>query len=217
MLPRSFRSNPITAVVAMLGLLTLATIPVTASAQIVRIEEDWEVQIGTPDPEGHAPQIITALSSTDKLEDVHAVFELNHATLPDYQAGGMELQVWSSDLNLNYRESPKTGTLHVQNEVIKYTMSMKISGCSIEFEVKDGSSTTWGNFGSQGYLKVAVPTCQTSLWKYSSATSVANSKVGFAKHRVKKFFLKEVRYYNTNGLVATDTTDRVVHELESGE
>ncbi len=187
-----------------------------AFAQVTYVEEDWVVEIGVPDPDGQAPQIITALSSTDKLEDVHAMFEMNHATLPDYQAGGMSLQIWSSDVNLDYMVHPKKGTLATEGEVITYKMTMKIEDGNITFEVKDGSSDTWGNFGI-GYFKAIVSTDQTSLPYYSPDTSAANSKIGYAKNRVKKFSLKESRTYNAAGqLLQRDTTERIVHQLGSG-
>jgi len=197
-----------------LGLFALGVMTDTASAQPVYIEEDWEVIIGTPDPDGHAPQIITAMSSTDRLEDVHAIFEINHSTLPNYQAGGMALQIWSSGTNLAYMVHPQQGTLHHQDEVITYKMTMRVSNGVIKFEIKDGDSTTWGtNWGIGGFER-QVSTSQTALVNYSPLTSVKFSKVAFAKHRVKKFALKESRTYGPNGVLLTrDTTERIVHQL----
>ena len=180
---------------------------------IVRIEEDWVVEIGEPDPTGCAPQVITAMSSTDQLADVHCVFEINHTNFPRYTAGGMELQIWSGDQLLDYRLHPKTGVCATPNEVIKYTTSMKLTGSAIEFEVKNGSSTTWGNFGRVGWFRCSVPTSQTAFTRYSPDVSVENSYVGYASHRVKKVVLKEVRYYSPSGLVHTTSGERIVHEL----
>jgi hypothetical protein len=187
----------------------------TASAQPTYIEEDWEVVIGTPDPAAHAPQIITAMSSTDRLEDVHVIFELNHSTLPSYQAGGMGLQIWSSETNLAYMTHTLKDTLYHENEVIKYTMTQRVSNGVITFEVKNGTGLTWPLFGNGGF-SLKVSTSQDSIPNYSPETSVKFSKVGFAKHRVKKFALKESRSYGPNGsLISRDTTERVVHELVS--
>lgn len=185
----------------------------TASAQPVYIEEDWEVVIGVPDPAAHAPQIITAMSSTDRLEDVHVIFELNHSTLPTYQAGGLGLQIWSSETNLAYMTHAIKGVLQHENEVIKYTMTQRISNGVITFEVKNGSGTTWPLFGTGGFA-LKVSTSQESIPNYSPDTSAKFSKVGFAKHRVQKFSLKESRIYGPNGsLISRDATERVVHEL----
>ena len=185
---------------------------VQAQVSIVHVEEDWVVDIGTPDPSEDAPQIITAMSSTQQLADVHCLFELNHRTLPGYHSGGMSLQCWSGDLNLDHGTGPKAGSLHSSGEKITYTTSMKLHDGTITFEVLNGNSSTWGNFGGQGYLKTGVATPYTQFTLYSPETSVKNSRVGFAGHQVNQFYLKEVRYYGPDGLlIKTDTTKRIVH------
>jgi hypothetical protein len=184
---------------------------------VIRIEEDWLVEIAEPDPEGNAPQIVTATSSTEQLEDVHAVFELNHASLPTYSAGGMQLQVWSGELLVDLRPSTEVGVLATNGEVITWTMKMSVGNGRIRFDVDDGDSTTWNNFGHQGQTISTLPTSQTDLGRYRPETSVAHSYVGFASHRVRRYVLSEVRYYSADGLLSTDTTERVVHELPSGD
>jgi hypothetical protein len=146
---------------------------------------------------------------------VHVIFELNHATLPVYQAGGMGLQIWSSETNLAYMTHPLQGILRYQDEVIKYTMTQKISNGVIKFEVKNGQSTTWGTgTWGKGAFYLQVSTSLSAFPNYSPETSVKFSKVSFAKHRVKKFALKESRTYGPNGVLLTrDTTERIVHEL----
>lgn len=196
-----------------LALFSLPTAAIGQAPEVVRVEEDWRVVIGVPDPEGHAPQIVTAMSSTGQLADVHALFELNHTSLPDYSAGGMQLQLWSGDTNLDVRNTPKVGVLNVENEVIHYTTRMRINGSNIEFEVDHGHSTTWGDFGGQGYLKTAVPTVQTNLSQYDRTVSAANSRVAYAKHRVNSFRMLRTRYYDAAGnLVDVNYADIVVYE-----
>lgn len=217
---RSFRLSPtrLSLRAALFCVIACASLEAAnASDEVVRVEEDWCVVIDTPDPDGHAPQIVTAMSSTDELADVHAVFELNHGTLPDYTSGGMQLQCWSEDLNLDYREAPKWGILSTPDEVVTYTMSMKLADGRVQFEVTKGESITWGKFGGAGWLQLSIPTSQTGFPYYSPETSVRSSRIGFAAHRVRKFYLKEVRYYSQSGLVQTDCTERVVHELAEND
>ncbi|MFN0199654.1 MAG: hypothetical protein ACKVT0_23110 [Planctomycetaceae bacterium] len=185
---------------------------------IVRIEEDWVVEVSNPEEELSSPQIITSMSSTDELADVHAIFELNHRTLPEYAAGGMGLQLWSNDTNLENRWSPKTASLSFEDETIYYTMRMELQEGNIDFEVRNGYSTTWSSFGNYGYLKVGTTTTQTSLSQYDPEVSVANSRIAFAKHRVQRFGILRVRYYtHDNQLVDVDYTDRMVHILSDEE
>lgn len=206
---------PIVAVAV--GLICLMTNSVFASdsePDIIRIEEDWLVEVTTPDADESSPQIITSMSSTDALADVHAVFELNHRTLPDFAAGGMELQLWSHDELIDLRISPKTAKLSFPNESIYYTMAMKLDEGDVEFAVKNGYSETWSNFGWSGWLEVGTTTTQTRLNLYDAEESVANSRIAFAKHRVNRFGILRVRYYTYgNVLVKTDYSDRWVHVL----
>ena len=200
-----------TAAAYLIGLLAC---PVLADGpEIIRVEEDWVLEVTTPSVGESSPQIITAMSSTDKLADVHALFELNHRTLPEFAAGGMCLQLWSGDVNLDQRPSPKTGALHHANETVNYTMCLEIKNGTVEFEVRNGTSHSWETFGGQGYLKTSAATAQTSLSLYSPAVSVESSRISFAKHRVKRFGILRVRYYgHDNQLLSTDETDRMVRQ-----
>lgn len=214
----SARIGPNWKLLAMAGAIAFALCASAPAAdvEVQRIEEDWEVIIGTPSAAEHAPQIINAMSTTNRLEDVHALFELNHKTQPNYVAGYLQLQCWSGDTLLGYGTSGKTGSLNTAGEVIKYTIGMHLSGGKVNFEIKNGSSTTWPGFGGQGYLKLAIPTTQTYFPLYSPDVSTANSRVSFASHRVQRFALKQVRYYSANGtLLMTDNTERVVHDLST--
>ncbi len=193
----------------------LAASTVVASdlpATIVKVEEDWRVEVGTPAPEDHAPQIVTVLSPVGNLEREHSVFELNHTTYPDYAPGGMQLQCWRRDWLSGYGSTPHQQKLHHNNEVVTFTSSMEIDDHILEFRIKNGTSLTWSTFGGSGYLKTRYYTTLNNLGSYSPDVSVANSRVAFASHRVRKLVLSRIRYYSQEGLVATDDTPRIVHE-----
>lgn len=198
------------------GAVVLLTMSGRAAADdwehIVRVEEDWQIEMGVPDPAADAPQIIFAISPYSTLGSTHAVFELNHRTLPSYSAGGMQLQSWVNNMPYVYNNFPNSSVCMTDNEVINFTMRMSSGGGSITFEVINGTSTTWGSFGGQGYLKTSVSYPFNTLWGYSPQTSVDNSRIGYASFRVRKLVLKEVRYYSSSGLVHRDTTPRVAHE-----
>ncbi|NQV27206.1 MAG: hypothetical protein HQ518_22895 [Rhodopirellula sp.] len=187
--------------------------PATADdVPIVRVEEDWRVEIGTPAPEDHAPQIVTVLSPVGNLEREYSVFELNHTTYPNYAAGGMQLQRWYRDWIAGFGSTPQQERLHHNDEVITFTSSMKIENDSLEFQIRNGVSLTWDAFGDNGYLKTQSSTNLRDLNAYSPNVSVANSRVAFASYRVRKLVLTKVRYYSQAGLVSTDDTQRIVHE-----
>ena len=215
---RSARMGPNWKLLALAGAIAFALCASASAAapEVQRIEEDWEVVIGTPSPDGHTPQIINAMSTTNRLEDVHALFELNHKTQPSFVPGYLQLQCWSGDTLLGYGTSGKTGLLKTTGETIRYTIRMSLGGGNVEFDVRNGNSTTWGTFGSQGYLRIRIPTTQTYFPLYSPDVSTANSRIAYASHRVQRFALKQVRYYSAGGtLLLTDNTERVVHDLST--
>lgn len=186
------------------------------AATIVRVEEDWRVEIGTPDPLTNAPQVTTVMSPSSSLKGLHGVFELNHFTLPSYVAGGMQIQRWNGDTVQDHCNFPNSNVAATTDEVVTYTTAMEVSGGNLTFEIKNGTSSTWGTFGGQGYLKTTATSSLTDLSLYDPATSVKYSKIGFASFRVKKFVRTEIRYYSTTGLVSTDTTDTIVHQYSGG-
>lgn len=192
--------------------LSVTSLAAADGPPIVRVEEDWRVEVGTPAPEDHAPQIVTVLSPVENLEREHSVFELNHATYPNYTAGGMQLQRWYRDWISGYSSTPHQQKLYHADEVVTFTSSMEIDDGHIEFRIKDGVSKSWSSFGGNGYLKTQSSTSLHNLNAYSPDVSVANSRVAFASHRVRKLVLTKIRYYSQEGLVLTDDTPRIVHE-----
>lgn len=173
------------------------------SPSITTIEEDWEVVIGTPDTNSTSPQIRAVMSPSGDIDTTHVAFTLNHHTQPNFVSGGMQLQVWYGDEAQLSHASPSTELLRHENETIRWTQRMTISGSTVTFEIVDGSSTTWGAFGGQGYLKLSVASDKSDLNSYKPAVSTANSEVGFAANRVDAFGLKQVRAYTSEGLLWT--------------
>ena len=180
---------------------------------ILQVEEDWEVRISTPETKATSPQIYVVISPYGNINNVHSIFELNHSTQPNYTAGGMQIQSWDGNHVLEHKKNTKTAKLSNVDEVIKFTLVMKIKNGNLVFEVTNGTSTTWGAFGGQGYLKTIIPTFPNDLNAYSPDLSILQSKIGFAKHRVKLFARNEVRKYSAAGLVSKETKQCVVHQL----
>jgi hypothetical protein len=199
-------------IIAVSACLLAASTAAADDSTIIKVEEDWRVEIGTPSPEDHAPQIVTVLSPVGNLEREHSIFELNHATYPEYSSGGMQLQCWRRDWLSGFGTSPQAQKLDLHNEVITFTSAMSIDDGVLEFRIRNGVSQTWSTFGANGYLKTRYSTTLNDLANYSPDVSVTNSRVAFASHRVKTLVLTTVRYYSQEGLVTTDETQRIVHE-----
>lgn len=194
-------------------LLVLATAPGFAAepVTVVRIEEDWELIVASPDPNSTAPQVSCTISPLSHVNSVHAAFELNHQSQPEFTAGGLQLQVWNGEHSLSSRKYPVPGVLSADNEAVHWTQSLSLEDGTLTFEITNGTSTTWGNFGGQGYLKASLTTDLQSLNAYDPAISVQNSGVAYAGNRVTRLVLKCVRATLATGEVLEDTEERVVN------
>lgn len=179
-------------------------------AAVTRVEEDWELVVAQPDPDTTAPQVTCVISPSGNLDGHYASVELNHQTQPDFASGGVHLQSWSGEDPLGTYTSSQTGLLNLESETVTWTQSMELVGSALKFSV-EGDSATWGHFGGGEELKANVGSSLENLNDYRPDTSVANSGVGFASNRVTRLVLKEVRYYSAQGLLLSDTTERVVY------
>ncbi|MCX7419076.1 MAG: hypothetical protein NT013_06005 [Planctomycetia bacterium] len=179
----------------------------------IRIEEDWYVKIGTPDPNSDSPQITSVIAPSWTLNGKYAVFDMNCATQPDFSAGGVQLQLWQNDDIVQTKSNTNWASLQYVDEEIRYTSAMSIQDDKLTFEITNGSSQTWGTFGT-GEIKLQISTWRNNLNQYSPEFSAENSRIGFASHRVRRFILERVRYYSVSGLQNTDDTPRVLHSYD---
>ncbi len=181
------------------------------SPTIVRVEEDWELVVKSPDANSTAPQVTCAFSPVGHVDSVHATFELNHQSLPHFQSGGLQLQVWDGDIPRNTHKFPKADAMSQPQEVVRWTQCMEVGGGSLLFEIRNGTSSTWGAFGGQGYLKATVGTGLVNLNGYSPEVSAKHSGIGYAANRVESLVLKRVRITTDKGQTLEYTTPLVVH------
>jgi len=182
------------------------------SPHVVQVEERWELVVGAPDPDSSGPQVTTVISPVDDVAGVYAALDLNHHSLPEFTPGGLQLQLWNNELPLAYRQFPAPAVMAAAGEHVEWTQSIKLDEGKLTFEIREGHSTSWGNFGGQGYLKASVCTGLENLDQYDPAVSVANSGVGYAANRVQSLVLKGVRLTFSTGDVLEDHTARVVHQ-----
>ena len=88
---------------------------------------------------------------------------------------------------------------------------MKLSGGNLNYNVVNGQSTTWGNFGEgQSTLGVSIPSTISDLSSYKPDYSVSKSGVSWQANRVISMTLLKVRYYSGGLLISTDSTPRNV-------
>jgi hypothetical protein len=180
------------------------------TAQPDRIEEDWQVVLGTPDTSTDCPQISATISPTGSDQDPLMVFKLNYRDQPSFQSGGLSAQVWQ---NKQFQSNSDQGTAQctTPNETITWTQRMSLSGGNLNFKVLSGNSTTWGQFGANDTdLAVSASSSAADLSGYTPTYSVSNSGATFGANRVTTMTLLQVRYYQGSTLLSTDTTARQV-------
>jgi hypothetical protein len=183
------------------------------SPQVVQVEEDWELVVHNPDSGNVAPQVTCTISPNLHLNGLYSTFELNHKTVPAFAGGGLHLQTWVGEHNLTRKSHSNSDALASSGETVSWTSRMSVQSNAMTFAIVNGSSTTWGTFGTGTTLTSSYGTSLTNLNSYSSQLSVQNSGVGFAANRVSSLVLKRVRYTLSDGTVLTDDEPRVVHQL----
>jgi hypothetical protein len=170
------------------------------SNDVVLVEEHWELRLGQPDADRSAPQTTMVMSPNGNLEGVHFLFTLNHASVPDYQAGGVQIQAWDGGELLGYDDDDEVGSLNNSEEVLTWTQKMWLHEGSLKFRVIDGHSETWSNFGNEDML-LSVPTSLTRLNSYLPAVSLTESQVNYAENRVISLTLTKLRWMTSDGTV----------------
>jgi len=193
-------------------LLLFAISPALADSPIVRVEEDWEMVLLTPDTNSVGPQIVCAISPLGSLDSVYATFELNHGSYPKFSGGGLNLQVWNGDSHVSTQTFPNVSVLAKSGETVSWTQSMEVQNDQVVFEIVNGHSATWGDFGGQGNLKAVVISNVSDLNGYSPEVSMASSGVTFASNRVASLTLKSIRAVRADGTIVSITVNQVVHQ-----
>lgn len=179
---------------------------------IVRIEEDWDLQVKDPEPDVTAPQIITAFATGGDIAGIHATFEINHISSVDFAPGGLHLSTWNGDTHLAVIHSGDYVAMSTNNENVTWTQAIEIKDGRLYFEIISGASSTWGDFGAVGSLRLSLDTSLTDLSAYDPAISAAESEVSYAGNRVQSLTITKVRYIHASGAVTTENVTRSVHQ-----
>lgn len=180
----------------------------TEPTSIVRIEEDWRLDIITPETASNSPQITCAMSPAGSDEGEYMTFELNHQSQPGYSSGGLHLHAWNSEYLLGSSHSAGV-CLATPNETISWTQSMSLVDGWLVYEISQGTSQTWGEFGPTE-LRVALRTNLTNLNSYDPDSSLRDSGVGFGANRVSSLTLRTVRLFTADGDVIEVVVNRDV-------
>lgn len=197
--------------IAASGVATLADAQTVTSLIPDQIQEDWQLVVTTPDPLAVGPQITTAMSPDSGTSSPFIAFDMNYHEFPYFYPGGMQVQVWSGD-NVLDTSAQEEAVLNTQNETVTWTQQMYINEGTLVYDVNNGQSITWGQFGQESNLQVSYPTTLTNLGAYDPNVSVKRSGVTWESNRVSSLTLLQVRYYAQGQLIATSTSPLVVYQ-----
>lgn len=166
---------------------------------IVTVEEHWELTVGGPVPNRSAPQVTMTMCPTDNLDCHFFVLTLNHWSDPDFAPGGVQVQHWHGDEIVSTHPGPAEDTLEYDDETVCWTQRLTVEDNTLTFEIVDGTSQTWGNFGGSGYLRDSFGTSLSNLNGYQPGISITESGISYAGNRVSSLVLTKLVWYTTDG------------------
>lgn len=165
------------------------------STDVMQVDEQWEVQIGTPNSSTGSPQMTFLISPTGDTSGYYAILNVNER---DGAVGGMQLQLWNGNSVVS-TATYNTSTLATTSEKISWTTSMSISSGTLQIDVVGLSSTTWGNTNNNT-AALTVSANSTGLsnlnnYDLTGALSGNNSGVDYGGNRVSKITIKSITPY----------------------
>jgi hypothetical protein len=186
---------------AALAAAALFTIAPTGQARdglgdIVRVEQDWQLVVGTPDTDRCSPQIFI-LGYPESGGDFWTEFLINYADQPSFSAGGVQIQIWEGKNVLDGADnSPHQAVLQTAGETVTFTLAMQVGSGNLRFQAKNVSSTSFGNVGN---LVSNVSYNEDNLNKYTTTDTLNNSGILCGASRVVSLTLTQVRKYDAAG------------------
>lgn len=178
---------------------------------VVRVEEDWELDVNEPRSEVCSPQFHTVMSPYATLDGLYFQVTWNYHELPDVTEGGLQLQVWGGDSDFASRDAGQ-GYLANNAERVSWTAVLSTDHNHVTFGIENGFSQSWGTFGGES-MRVRTQRPLSNLSSYSTDVTAANSWITYGSNRVNRLVLKEVRKYAEDGtLLSQDTSEHVIYE-----
>jgi len=193
------------------ALVISATFPASADQPNLsladRVEEDWVLVVDdTVSTDG--PQLNTVMCPVGDLSQPAVVLDINYRHVPSYQPGGLQVLGYGQAGIFN-SNTVTTLPLSLANETIRWTQRMTLSGGQVNYLIPAMSSTTWGTSTNNTVL-LSFDSSATSLSGYDPSSSASNSGGAWKTQGLKSLTLVQVRYYQGDTLLYTDSTSRPV-------
>ena len=201
------------AVGVIVALVVLSQTATVLGQNIVRIEEDWTLEIGEPDPNSVGPQVLATMSPHGNLDGTYFTLEINHRSAPSWSPGGISIHRWTGEARNASFDRADRAVMESNQEVVTWTQALYLDSGKLVYKVFNGTSSTWGPFGFSNLLKLDVASSASNLNGYSPVISVAHSGSAFAGNRIRMLKIDRIRCTLSDGSVLTDNTQRIVHQL----
>ncbi len=179
----------------------------SATGPIDRVEEDWELVVADPDASRLGPQVTTTMRPMDAPHAPTFAFHLNHGEPSDVGLSVDAIVLDSHSRTVLHSPGPR-GAMNTPGESVAWTQRLQVLDGRLCYEVREGSSSTWGRFGPGEGLDLERPTPLADLSGYDARASSADSGAGWLGERVGSLTLKSVRYYSHGLLVRVDAAPR---------
>ncbi len=185
----------------------LGQTPGSLLPNVVRIEEDWSLQVSQPSANLSCPQVSTQMAPSPDSTQFYQ-FHLNSQDVPKFVQGGLQLQAWDSTGTLVVKTSNSRSTMSTPNELVTWTQYLQRDVVGLKFGISGASSQTWGDFSGNEFK---VPGADSVLDNYSVDYSVQNSGITYGANLVSSLVLIQTRVYYSDGTVTTDSNPRVIY------
>ena len=165
----------------------------------MQIEEHWELAVGEPDAQLSAPQATMVMSPHENLDGQYFVFTINHRSVPSYEPGGMQVQLWNGNDAVDAESSSAAAVRPVER---RDSMGTAAEGRERHPVVRSG-----GWFvrlrGAASAATEVWPFHRPRRWRVSTAIrpaiSLTESQVGYAGNRVQRLLLKKLVWLTDDG------------------
>jgi len=179
--------------------LGLFIVCASAAAQnVVRIEEDWALQVLEPDEQLNSPQIMTAMMPFGPNSSTILYLDINHGSSPDYSSGGLQLRIDRNGEGVDSKRLLAGQKLSRAAETIKWTQVAIRQGNQLKFGILRGQSQSWDSFGGSDAF-IDVTSNSEDLDAYRHTDSLSNSGAVYADNRVASLTLLRLRVFNSLG------------------
>lgn len=198
------------------GCLAVVSLAICNPSQIraedvTAIEEDWQLDIDTPNSVRSSPQLNCLTSTRADAQSQYALVLVNQ---PGSVGGNLKLQLWDGSRLLTSTDVPNTSaTLDTVGERINWTTRLSISHGVLTAEVFNFSSSRRGNSsGKTTIASISATTSLNDLSNYDSNVTCARSGVEFGSMRVQKLTLRKTRVFTGKQKSVETSLERVMFQ-----